>query len=382
MKKALLISLDHYPDGDAGAVRTHMLSKILISLGYEPTVIGLGESTNFQFRKFDEVKYMSLRSPSNSVLSKVINRVFFIKRLRKIAFESSDAWDLVLFSEVSESTLKFLKKWHKKNNIPLIHDSVEWYSKEQFRSGRFNPIYMAKNRLNEKLLDRNFSIIAISSFLDKHFSEKGIKSVRIPVIMNTDSISFNKNTDEDKVVFSYAGSPGKKDYLNMLIQAAAKLNTDKSFEIRLIGIKKEQLYTVCGVNPEDVELLGDKLVCLGRIPRAKVLEQLGNTDYTVLIRSEEQRYAKAGFPTKFVESLATATPVIANLTSDLGMYLIDGKNGFVVENETGDALAKTMEKALDLTFQQRKEMQNNARRTAEENFDYHLYCGDMEKVIM
>jgi hypothetical protein len=70
---------------------------------------------------------------------------------------------------------------------------------------------------------------------------------------------------------------------------------------------------------------------MGRIPRPQVLEELSKADFTVLMRSEEQRYAKAGFPTKFVESLATATPVIANSTSDLGMYLKDGENGYVVK---------------------------------------------------
>ena len=46
MMKALLVTFDKYPNGDAGAIRVHMFAKILNEAGYETFVISMGKSTN------------------------------------------------------------------------------------------------------------------------------------------------------------------------------------------------------------------------------------------------------------------------------------------------------------------------------------------------
>ena len=54
----------------------------------------------------------------------------------------------------------------------------------------------------------------------------------------------------------------------------------------------------------------------------------------------------AGFPTKVVESLALGTPVITNLTSDLGFCVFDGRNGVILDarseqDASPEAVART-----------------------------------------
>jgi glycosyltransferase involved in cell wall biosynthesis len=120
---------------------------------------------------------------------------------------------------------------------------------------------------------------------------------------------------------------------------------------------------------------------MGRIPREDVLRELSRSDFTVLIRSEEQRYAKAGFPTKFAESLATATPVISNATSDIADYLQDGVNGYLVSACSSEALTVALQKAICLTYEERVSMQQAARRTAEEYFDYARYKEPLKEFI-
>ncbi len=381
MKKILFISNDNYPDGDAGAVRTHIFAKLFINLGYEPTVVGLGKSTCFKVRTYDGVNYISLRSSSNNFLCRIINRISFTRRLRKFAFDSSDKFDLIIFSGVSWKTLCFLKKWHRKYNIPLIHDSVEWYSHEQFFIGKLHPSYIHIELLNRKYIDSSIQVIAISSYLESHFRRNGVRTIRIPVIMDVNNMIHDKYINEEKIIFVYAGSPGKKDYLNIIISGFAKTNTNIPYELRLIGVTKQQLLNQCGANVEDVKKINDNICCMGRISRTCVLEQLAQADFTVLMRSDEHRYAKAGFPTKFVESLATATPVITNATSDIRDYLIDGENGFLVSSCSSEALAISIRKALNLSLSKRKSMQSKARNTAEKYFDYTKYSFQMSEFI-
>ena len=99
------------------------------------------------------------------------------------------------------------------------------------------------------------------------------------------------------------------------------------------------------------------------------------------MRSEEQRYAKAGFPTKFAESLATATPIICNATSDIADYLKDGQNGFWVADGSSTAFATVLRKAIKLSYEQRCWMQLKARETAEEYFDYRVYVDDLAQFM-
>ncbi len=383
MKKALLICLDKYPNGDAGAVRTHVFAKLLRRIGYEPMVVGMGRSTSFRTFEEDGIAYMSMRTPSDGLLEKICNYTQFSKRLMTYVLSKEASWDLILVSDVPRKTFSLLKTYAVERGIPLLHDSVEWYSPEQFSIGRFHPVYIAKDRLNRRLIDRHVRVIAISSYLETHFLQKGIATIRIPVIMDIAETACDKHIDPQKIVFAYAGMPGKKDYLKIVVEGFVMItkNTAVPFELRLIGITKEQLITQCGVSPEDIRVLGGSLCCMGRVSRRQVLEQLSQADFTVLIRSEEQRYAKAGFPTKFVESLATATPVIANATSDLTDYLKDGENGFFVSACSAAALSQTLEKALKLSYQERRDMQVSARETAVTCFDYTGYADRLERFV-
>ena len=382
MKKVLLITTDKYPNGDAGAVRHYSFAKLYKELGYEVTVVGLGNCTNYQLVTSDGISYISLRSAQNTLTARVKNYVGFKSRLKRFLSNYGNC-EYIHVVSIPVNALFFIKKYAKKHNIKLIHDSVEWYSPEQFKNGRFSIPYIIKNKYNTKWIDKQFSVIAISSFLEKHFKSRGINTVRIPVIMNVSEMPCEKRTAEDKTVFLYAGSPGKKDYLAEIIKGFSLLPQELLIrvELQLLGINKEQLATLCGVEESAVEYMGNSLVCLGRVPREEVMNRLSAADFTVLLRSETQRYAKAGFPTKAVESLSTATPIITNLTSDLGLYLKDGYNSIIVSDCLPIAFSKAVEKATTLTASEKKQMYSNARKTAEEHFDYKLYGKTLEKII-
>lgn len=381
MKKALIVTTDRYPNGDAGAVRTHAFAKLLQTLGYQPTVVGMGASTDFKFRKEDGIIYTSFRLSSSDIVSRIKGRLKFCKRLKSTLLHKETSWDIILVGLVSWETMNALKTYAEKKNIPLLHDSVEWYSPEQFSIGKLHPAYIAMDRRNRVYVDQSMRVIAISSYLEKHFQSRGILTARIPAVMNVEQMSCEKIIDPHKLVFTYAGSPGKKDYLRVIIESFAVMPTAVPHELHLIGITKEQLVTLCDVDPAHIEKLGDRLCCMGRIPRAQVLEELKRSDFTVLMRSEEQRYAKAGFPTKFAESFATATPVISNATSDIADYLQDGVNGYLVSACSPQALTESLQKAFSLSYEERMIMQKTARKTAEEYFDYTRYADRLKSLI-
>lgn len=66
----------------------------------------------------------------------------------------------------------------------------------------------------------------------------------------------------------------------------------------------------------------------------------------MLIRDENLRYAKAGFPTKIVESLACGTPPLCNYSSDLELYLKDRQNSIIANGHTAKDVCEAVKNAL------------------------------------
>lgn len=373
----LYVTTNRFTIDDSTSVRIFTFCQLLKEIGKDVIVISLDEVEHHKIWSYKEVKYITLRSLSNSTLAKVFNFLFHRNRLKKCISDLSKTYEIegLFFYDIPPTSLFHLKKYASKKNIRLFHDSVEWYSPSQFRLGIFSLSYIMKNLMNKYFIDKQIAVFAISKYLNNYYQSKGIQSTRIPIMLDMNEISFEKVINSEKLKLLYAGSPGKKDYLREIIEGLGRLQKAElqKVELQLLGVDKKQLTNVCQVPEISIEKCGNSLIARGRVSRNEVMKQLEKTDFTVLLRSSVLRYAKAGFPTKVVESLATATPVICNLTSDLGDYLINGDNSLNVEDCTAEAFEITIRKALSLSFDEKQVMCFNARKTAEREFDIKIF---------
>ena len=387
MKKTfIIISSDKYPEGDAGAVREHAFALILKELGYTPIVIGMGPSTNFKSSEYDGIQYFSLRYKKQDYFHRALGFLRFTSNLKRI-LKSFNPHDIngIMYVSSPISSIKHITNFAKKHSIELYHDSVEWYSPEQFDNGEKSKILKNKNKLNTELINKNWNVIAISTFLEEHFKKQCKKVVRIPVIMDIKNIEHRISRDaNDKIIkFVYAGAPGKKDYLKNIIDGFALLTNDqiKNIQIDIAGITREQLLTLCDADPISVKKLSGSLILHGRIPRNEAVRLVKNADFTLLIRDETLRYAKAGFPTKIVESLACGTPPICNYSSDLSLYLKDSFNAFIIEGHYAKDVKNAVERIFSFDIEQFSTLRRNARQTAEKEFNYKNYIDQFDALL-
>lgn len=375
MKKAVIITENKYPCGDAGAVRQHAFAKMFEGLGYEVVVLGYGTPTNGKLLEFDGVKYVSFRPDSDNILIRSISRALIgFRVLRFLKKNCSDA-SVIMVVDTLPYAFKLIKKFSDKRGIPLIHDSVEWYSPEEYSNGEKNIQFRLKEKTNLSIIGKGWKVVAISRYLYNHFSERADRVIRIPVIMDIQKMPFSESNENKRSRFVYAGIPGLKDHLREIVAGFCLLPEEQlaQLELHIIGVSGQQLVESCGVSPDAFEILGEALKVYGRVTRDEAVAQVMGADYTVLLRSAELRYAKAGFPTKIVESLACGTPPMCNLSSDLGEYLVDGENSVIIEGEAPEDVCNAVMKALAYKKEKSCLMRNNARRTAEENFDYRHY---------
>lgn len=384
-RKAIIITGSKYPQEDAGALRQHAFAKILQMLGYEVVVLGYGQPTGGRVCRYDGISYTSFRPDHSNAVIRALYRLFFTGRSLRFIRKNIPDVAVVLAGELFPWDMARVARYAGKKQIALLHDSVEWYSPEEFKNGEKSLAYRMNDHLNRKVIRNGWRVIAISRYLQSHFEKQCDRTVRIPVIMGMEDIQprLDMPGKREKIIISYVGSPGTKDYLAVLISGFSLLTPEEKskVEFHVIGVNEAQLTTVCAVDPASVEALNGVLHIHGRMPHAEAVEWVRDSDYTVMLRDETLRYAMAGFPTKIVESLSYGTPVICNFSSDLADYLKDQRNAFVIPGHTPEDVRQTISRALFCDANDRTAMRQNARQTAEEHFDYIRYAETMKELV-
>ena len=383
--RILLFSDFGLPDSCANATRVMNFAKLFKNLGHDIELLGVCYSKDKQLSgSYDGIDFEMLKAASfNGIKAfKRINQLN--KDIENFLEERSKtkSYDVILLSNVYYDFSKVFMKYSKKHGAKLVVNAVEWYEKNnaQFR-GALGKINYIKNRIALKRIHVKMgNIIAISSLLDNYYKSRNCNTVTIPTIIDLKEYETVNSVQKDNdgiLHIAYAGDPGKKDYVVNAMYALELLSDEERKRIKLdfYGTTYEKLYAN-GLSREYIEKYKDSIICHGRIPYEQVKEKIAEADFTVLLRPQ-MRYANAGFPTKVGESMACGTPVICNITSDLGKYVVDGVTGFVCENETKEACAGALKKALSLSNEQVMHMRVNVINAARMSFDYNVYINQV-----
>lgn len=263
-----------------------------------------------------------------------------------------------------------LLSWCRRNNVPLISDVVDWYDARHLPGGTFG-----LHNLNTKLAmrfaySRCNGVIVISSYLARYYERCGVKTIRIPTTLDMRGMEtyYGPRSDASRISLVYAGSTQMgKDLIGNIIRGVTLVDPHgECFVLRLLGPTREEIASVLdGVVPPFIDFYGV-------VPQNEVACFVGEADFSVLLR-EPLLYAQAGFPTKFAESLASCTPVIANLTSDLGMYLVDGEQGFICSDCSPESFADTLRRIMAVSPDQLGAMRRASRAMADRSFDFRNF---------
>ena len=100
------------------------------------------------------------------------------------------------------------------------------------------------------------------------------------------------------------------------------------------------------------------------------------------MRDPSKTFAQAGMPTKVTESLGSGVPVIANLTSDLGEFLIEGGNAIVVDDYSVSACTSALRRAVALSPDERAHMRGESVLTARRLLDYRDYSSQLARFLL
>ncbi|ROT33175.1 glycosyltransferase [Micromonospora sp. HM5-17] len=370
-----------FPWGQAGSRRVYGLAGSLAACGYDVVVAG-GEDGPATATRLDgidgpgTVDYLGLGEIPPAQAGRLARSVRWFLRWGERTVRWLDAQPTkpshVLVSGGDAPYMVHLRRWCRRSRVPLLADVVDWYSPRQLRGGVLGPPYLSAQAALRYHYPRCDGIIVVSSFLEEYYRGRGTPVLRVPPTLDVENLPvYPRRVDADVpgLRLVYAGSPGRKDLVATIVRAVGRVDPEGAhLELRIFGPTLEQVTRLL-----DGEALPRGVRVLGRLPQPEIPRVWQEADFSVLLR-QPARFIHAGFPTKFCESLANGTPVIANLTSDLGRYLRDRHEGLVCADHSVAGLTSALRTALGLTVAERKLMREAARRRARAAFDFRVYA--------
>ncbi|HBC31523.1 MAG TPA: hypothetical protein DC024_09830 [Clostridiales bacterium] len=373
-KKYALICCEHIVSAEhPNAIRMAMLGRILQELDYEVAMLGV----NSKYEKSGEHELIPYQNICVGSCTKLSDRF----RTRKKLIKDIDNYlgtrqnpHIIIIASYVGVFESVIRKYAQKNKAIIIQSVCEWFDKQVFL-GKLNFLGLLRNRYSLRVMNVHVGkIIAISTLLESYYKKHKCECIRIPTVLDTTKWIAPHYNSDDLLRLVYAGTPGKKDYLGNAIIGLALLpkTVRKKIRLDLYGVNMGDLISILGISRKVVDDIGESLIVHNRIPFEKIPEEIRKADFSILLRPNK-RYANAGFPTKVGESMAAGVPVIANLTSDLSMYIKDGQTGLVVKDESPEAFSSAVYRALSLTPKEKYQMKLNARNMAEKCFDYREY---------
>jgi glycosyltransferase involved in cell wall biosynthesis len=178
------------------------------------------------------------------------------------------------------------------------------------------------------------------------------------------------------------GDNPKEDLPDVLLGLAAVSHKVRArILLRIAGASRDAIVKRLGSHAALLESLSDCIQIVGRKDHLQALEEISQAEATVILR-HNHLFARAGFSTKFVESLSCGVPVIANLTGDLCHHLHDGVEGVVSEAASPAAFATALCQFVSMSSDQRNTMREAARREAERSFDYRRHTGSVGQYLL
>ena len=357
------------PDKNAAAQRVIANAKLLRELGFEVSFIGISKDIENAPHIIDGFASNPVAYPES--VKQWVHQIFTFIESSEILAHKPDY--VILYNFPAIASLRILNTCHK-NGIKVVHDITEWESCNGWSPS--NIIRRIDINLRMRYCIKKMDgVIAISKYLYDYYKDY-TKTILVPPTVDLQNPKFCRNralSSSDEITrLVYAGSTGKaatKDRLDIIIKA---VNAMPHVRLDIVGQTKEQYRSVFG---NEVEI-GNNILFHGRVSHTDAVKFVCDADFQMLIR-ENTLKNKAGFPTKFVESMSCCTPLIATLTSNIGDYLQDGVNGFIVSDER--PLGDVLKKAANLSSADKIKMKKACKSFV--GFDYHSYKEEFSKIF-
>ncbi len=262
---------------------------------------------------------------------------------------------------------KRLIAYCKRYSIPLIVERADWFEKEDYSSLVEKILFYPRSTKAIQKWDKNANgIISISPFFQDYYVNMGLHTVQIPPLFKEKIVDCpEKRDNEDLLKLVYAGSlGGKKDSIIPVIKLVSQINHhQRKIQLSLVGLSDVEVSAASDIQ----DLSGAGINCYGRVSHDEALAVVAKADFSFLLR-ENKRYAKAGFSTKFAESMLCGVPVICTRVGGADISIEDGRDGLIIEDNSSSQIKMIFDQLLKMSSKDILTMKKNAYLKGEKLF--------------
>lgn len=347
-----------FPEGQAATNRVATYAKGLIEHGIDVKIIVMmNVYKDVHTGVFDGIPFyhaFQYKKRSNSFFVRrwrIFKKYFVVYGLlRKLNREEKivaiNCWTTLL------GTHMFLWLMAKLIGAKLIRECSEHPLREH-QGGKLNRrIGVLKAKMEARFSD---GILCISRYLIDFFKQHGGKEERLFHLPSTVDPTRFSISGEKPVQSPYIGYFGSltfyRDSIDVLIRAFAKFSPAHP-EVKLVlggffGSDEQQVKTKKLIEELNIT---SKVMILDYLTRQEVLKYIVHADVLVMARSRDLE-SMASYPSKLTEYLSTGIPVVSVNVGEIGEFLKDRVNSYLVEPGDDTAMAER----LDYIFRNREE---------------------------
>lgn len=341
------------PDGNAAAQRVVANAKLFSKIGYNVIFLNYSKVvTKPRMSRYFGFECFECPWPEWNVASRID-----VDRIEEMLANRCDIACIVAYNYPAISLSRLIKLCHQQG-IACIGDVTEWYRARDVSLFKMPVKYFDTAFRMRRLHQKMDGLIVISEYL-KQFYCKHPKVLLLPPLIDSADEKWNVTigrSGDEMTRLVYAGKPSKtKERLDLIVDAVDSLSPEFSIQLDVVGITHEEF---CKIYHRSAK--SRRIVFHGRVSHKEALEFVKRADYSVILR-DDNLVTRAGFPTKFAESVSCGTPVICNDNSDLKHWVEKFGCGFVVDEK---GLAQGIARAI--------EAENP--RVDKTIFDYRNYC--------
>lgn len=246
-------------------------------------------------------------------------------------------------------------KLKKNYKIPLALSFHSW-----------DEAVVLRDKKNKKILEKNISNIDVFGFRSISLKEKINKLIKIP---STKSIIVNSGIEKENIidlqdlnikinrknkVISTVARLEKRKNIDVLIKAFSKLKNKDNLVFNIIGDGDELNALKELVKSFNLE---KSINFLGKKKRDEVLNLLKQSDIFTLVSSRET------LGLVYLEAMSQGCIVIGSKGEGIDGIINNNINGYLVEKQDVDGLAKVIEKIIGINKIDKNEMLSNSINT-------------------
>lgn len=360
-KKIIIVGNFLFPSGSAPSMRVRNMANGFIQNGYDVHIISISPSNSSRYKvgkMYQEHGYTfeftaDLNKINNSAISKILYFFKFYLASKSMfrrfeLYMKLNSVALVLGYGRNYMMMNMIFSSCKSAGVPTVLDICEKYDYSKRLLNLFNPLKLDQIRGMKLLPQRATLLTLITSSLNNYYTNINTNRLIIPGIETWEDVKPEvKFKSHEKRIITYVGSLIERDNPKQLIEFLRFISKHNyNITLNIVGRYRYNKGAQKYLRILETEDCFNSLVKFYDSPSEGDMHKIfADSDAFLLTRRNhsEEIYS---FPTRLIEFLKTAKPVIISNIGDIGMYLSNRSNCLMLNENTLDDDFSTAIKAL------------------------------------